>query len=543
MADGKSQQTADMQLLHRLGYRQELHRRISGFTNFAVSFTVISILAGTLTSYYIGFADGGPIIMSWGWPFVACMCLVVALAMAELASAMPTAGGLYYWASKLGSPAWGWFTGWFNLAGLTIATAAVGYGLAVFAVALGNLWFPATVHTTTGTIFLFYAVLLIIGGVINMFGISPVALINNVSAWWHVAGTIIAALVLVLVPTHHQSVAFVFTKTLNASGFSGHGFSSLIFWFVIGIGLLQAQYTIGGYDASAHMSEETRDASRKAARGVWTSVAWSGVFGWILLLAVTFAIPDVKGTLAAGAFDVQYIWQHALGSGWAEFLLFVVVVAQFFCANADITASSRVLWALSRDRAVPFHRRLHRVNKWGAPAAAVWTIVAFDILWMLPTFWNATIGYLVATSISVIALYGAYAMPIFLRLRQGRRFRPGAWTLGRHHIWIDLLALTWISVITILFIMPVTPAGIPFRAGFSWNVANYAPLTMVALILLVGGWWVLSARRWFHGPVAQGSIAELEALDSTAAPAVLSAVADGSDAAGAPGPDVTTLDE
>jgi amino acid transporter len=532
MTQGESQRAADTLMLHELGYRQELHRRISGFTNFAVSFTVISILAGTLTSYYIGFANGGPIIMSWGWPFVALMCLVVALAMAELASAMPTAGGLYYWASKLGSPTWGWFTGWFNLAGLTIATAAVGYGLAIFSTALGNLWFPGTVTTTSTTIFIFYAIFLVLGGVINMFGISPVALINNVSAWWHVAGTIIAAAVLTFVPAHHQSVAFVFTKTINASGFSGHGFSSLIFWFVIGIGLLQAQYTIGGYDASAHMSEETRDASRKAARGVWTSVAWSGVFGWILLLAVTFAIPDVKGTLAAGAFDVQYIWQRALGDGWAEFLLFVVVMAQFFCANADITASSRVLWALSRDQAVPFHKQVHRVNRWGAPAVAVWVIVIFDIVWMLPTFWNATIGYLVATSISVIALYGAYAMPIALRLRQGKRFRRGAWSLGRHHLWIDTLALTWIGVITILFIMPVTPDGIPFRAGFSWTVANYAPLTMVVFVLLIGGWWVLSARHWFRGPVAQGTVEELAALDDVTGVAVLSpAVTDGPDPA------------
>jgi amino acid transporter len=342
VAGPEQRQDADEALLHRLGYRQELNRRISGFTNFALSFTVISILAGTLTSYYIGFGDGGPIMMSWGWPFVSLMCVVVALAMAELASAMPTAGGLYYWSSKLGSPAWGWFTGWANLVGLTIATAAVGYGLATFATALGNLWFPSTVTTTPTTIFIFYAIFMLLGGVINMYGISPVRIINNLSAWWHVIGTIVAVAVLAAVPTHHQSVAFVFTKTINASGFGGDGFKSLVFWFVIGIGLLQAQYTIGGYDASVHVSEETHNASRKAARGVWTSVAWSGVFGWILLLAVTFAIPDVDGTLKAGAFDVQYIWQRSLGNAWAEFLLFVVVAAQFFCANADVTASSRI---------------------------------------------------------------------------------------------------------------------------------------------------------------------------------------------------------
>jgi amino acid transporter len=512
----------DEQLLHRMGYAQELRRKLSGFTNFAISFTVISILAGTLTSYYIGFANGGPIIMSWGWPFVSIMCLFVALAMAELASAMPTAGGLYFWACKLGTPAWGWFTGWLNIVGFTIGTAAVGWGAAVFAVALGNLWFPGVVHTTNGTIFLFYAVILVLGGIINTFGISPIRIVNNVSAWWHMIGAILLAIVLLAIPTHHQSFAFVFTKTINASGFGGHGFSSLLFWFVIGIGLLQAQYTIGGYDASAHMSEETTSASRKAARGVWTSVAVSGIFGWILLLALTFAVPNVNSTLSAGAFDVQYIWQTSLGTKWAEFLLFIVVAAQFFCDNADITAASRVIWALSRDKAVPGHHLWHRLNKYRAPVYAIWLVVIFDILWMLPTFANATIGYLVATSITVIALYSAYALPILLRMRLGKRFETGAWTLGKHYRWIDSIALAWILIITILFIMPVTPTGIPFRKGFTWTVVNYAPLTMIAVLVLVGGWWLISARHWFRGPVRQASFEELETGD----PDVIAAEAD-----------------
>ena len=90
--------------LHRLGYAQELFRAMGGFQNFAISFTIISILAGCLTSYYIAFGQGGPIAVTWGWLLVGLMSTIVALAMAEIASAFPTAGGLYYWASKLGQP-------------------------------------------------------------------------------------------------------------------------------------------------------------------------------------------------------------------------------------------------------------------------------------------------------------------------------------------------------------------------------------------------------------------------------------------------------
>src|SRR4029077_14446600 len=140
-----------------------------------------------------------------------------ALAMAELASAMPTAGGLYYLSSKLGTPLRGWITGWLNIVGAVIGGAAVGWGAAVFAVALGNLWFPSVVHTANRMIFVFYTVILAVGGTLNSFGITPIRIINNVSAWWHMIGVVILTIVLISIPTHHQSVAFVFTKTINAS--------------------------------------------------------------------------------------------------------------------------------------------------------------------------------------------------------------------------------------------------------------------------------------------------------------------------------------
>ena len=136
----------DERTLHRLGYAQELFRAMGGFQNFAISFTIISILAGCLTSYYIAFGQGGPVAVSWGWLLVGGMSIIVSLAMAEIASAFPTAGGLYYWSSKLGSPAWGWFTGWFNLVGQIAVTAAIGYGLATFGTVLFDYWFSYSEH-------------------------------------------------------------------------------------------------------------------------------------------------------------------------------------------------------------------------------------------------------------------------------------------------------------------------------------------------------------------------------------------------------------
>jgi amino acid transporter len=513
----------DESTLHRLGYAQVLYREMGGFSNFAISFTIISILAGCLTSYFIGFNDGGPVAVVWGWLIVGGFVTLVALGMGEVASAMPTAGAIYYWSSKLGSPAWGWFTGWFNLIGQIGVTAAISYGAAIFWTALMNLWFPS-VGTDTHTVFITFSAIMAAQLLLNLNGVRLLAMLNSISAWWHMIGVLVIVLVLAIVPDHHQSTSFVFTKTLNASGFSGTSFSSATFWFVFGVGLLMAQYTYTGYDASAHMSEETRKASRAAALGVVMSVVMSVIFGFILLVAVTFAIPDVPGTLNAGAFDITYIWQNAMSTRWAEFLLFIVCCAQFYCGTASVTAASRMMFAFSRDGAVPggrtIFRKISRTHR--VPVNAVIAIAVLSWALMLPTLANGAIGYLVGTSIAVIGLYIAYAVPIYLRWRAGDSFEPGAWSLGKHYKWINPLAFCWVILIVILFLMPTVPTAIPWHSGFDWNVVNYAPITVGGVILLTGIWWLVSARKWFKGPVREGTdeeLAQIEAGYAAAPPA------------------------
>ena len=514
----------DERTLHKLGYAQVLYREMGGFSNFAISFTIISILAGCLTSYFIGFGNGGPVAVTWGWLIVGFFVVLVALGMGEVASAMPTAGAIYYWSSKLGSPAWGWFTGWFNLIGQIGVTAAISYGAAIFWTALMNLWFPS-VGTDTHTVFITFSAIMAAQLLLNLNNVRLLAWLNSISAWWHMVGVVVIVFVLAIVPNHHQSFSFVFTKTLNTSGFGGHNFSAPVFWFVFGIGLLMAQYTYTGYDASAHMSEETRKASRAAALGVVMSVVMSVIFGFILLVAVTFAVPDVQGTLNAGAFDVTYIWQKSLGTRWAEFLLFIVCCAQFYCGTASVTAASRMMFAFSRDGAVPGGRQLFRkVNRMRVPVNAVIAIAVLSWALMLPTLANGAIGYLVGTSIAVIGLYIAYGVPVYLRWRAGDSFQPGAWTLGKHYRWINPIAVAWIVLIVILFLMPTVPTGIPWHSGFNWNVVNYAPITVGGVLVAVGIWWMVSARKWFKGPVVEGTEEELERIEA------------GLDAAGSPQP-------
>jgi amino acid transporter len=523
---GSYHTSKDEQLLHRLGYAQELFRAMGGFRNFAISFTIISILAGCLTSYWVAFERGGPVAITYGWLLVGLMSTIIALSMAEIASAYPTAGGLYYWASKMGSPGWGWATGWFNLIGQIAVTAAIGYGLATFATVLANYWFAYTTHmddwlgfTANVSIFVMYVVLLGAALLVNMFNVSITSALNQISAYWHMVGVVVIVAILIVVPDNHRSFSYVFSETVNNSGFGNptDNFSNIAFWFVFGLGLLLSQYTITGFDASAHTAEETQNASRGAAVGMYMSVVVSVVFGWVLLLAVTFQLPSTQFGIDLGL-DVGYIvpfsWAASMSQNWAEFLLLICVVAQFFCVTASVTSASRMMFAFSRDRAVPGHTLWRRVAPNRVPRWSVLGIGFFAGVLMIPANWNYFIGYAVGTAIAVIGLYIAFILPVWLRWRLGDKWdEPRAWSLGRHYKWLNPISIVWVAIITVLFIFPLYDVGMPFRDDFSWEFTNYTILWFAGIGLVFGGWWVLSARKWFKGPVRMGTEEELERLE------------------------------
>ncbi|WP_026911593.1 amino acid permease [Patulibacter minatonensis] len=500
---------ADEQRLRAMGYEPTLERSLSGFSNFAISFSIVSILTGGLASYQIGLLNGGPITMAWGWPLVSVMVLFVGLAMAELASAYPTAGGLYWWASKLGKPAHGWFTGWFNLVGQVAVTAAIVYGSAIFVTAVLDV-LGLGVGTDRTAIFVVFTVLLLLHAGLNIIGPQISARVNMVSAWWHVAGVAIFVLVLAFFAHDHQSFKFVFTKTVDQSGvgFGGVGFSFLL-------GLLHAQYTFTGYDASAHMSEETKNASTAVAKGIINTILVSAVFGYVLILAVTFAIPSLDEALKVsgdGGYPVIYILQNSLDKGLSDLLLIIAAVAQLFCGYASITAASRMAYAFSRDKAVPGSRFWSTLTARRVPAAAVGLVVVFAWILLIPSLLVAadksSVAYAAATSIAVIGLYISYAIPIWLRLKHGKDFETGDWSLGSRYRVIGGIAIAWIVLICVLFVIPTSDAGLPWQDDFTWSSVNYAPVTVVVVLGAVGIWWMLSARKWFTGPLH--TVSEIE---------------------------------
>jgi amino acid permease (GABA permease) len=480
----------DAKTLAEMGYAQELRRGMSAFSNFAISFSIISILAGCITSYKIALISGGPSALTLGWLIVGLMVLAVSLAMAEVCSRYPTAGGLYFWAGRLAKTnkrQWAWFVGWFNFMGEVAVTAAIDFGCATTWMAFASLmgWVD---EVTPVKLFATFVVIIVAHALLNTFGVKLVALLSNISAWWHVAGVLIIVAVLWILPEKHQSVSWTLTGFHNETGWT-------FLPYVFLMGLLMAQYTFTGYDASAHVSEETKNASRAAPRGIVMSVLVSLIAGFILLFSITAAVPDrsEEGLTALAGSETglppAQIFLDSLGPDVAKFLLFIVCVAQFLCGMASVTANSRMTYAFSRDNALPGSRIWAKVNpKTGTPTNSIWLCVVLSIILASPALVSG-VAYLAVTSIAVIGLYIAYVTPVFLR-RIRPDFQPGPWNLGRYSAPIGWIAVIWVAFICILFVLP--PAS-----PVTLQTFNYAPVAVIAVVIIALVTWQAWGKNTF----------------------------------------------
>jgi amino acid transporter len=466
----------DAQDLGRFGYAQELFRTMGGFSNFAISFSIISILTGAVTLYGYGLEMGGPIEMTLGWPMATLFTLALAASMAELCSAYPTSGAMYHWAAALGGPGVAWLVACLNIVGLIAAQAGINYGCAQFI--LPFLGVPATARN----VFAMFAFTLVVHGILNHVGVKLVAILNDASVLIHIAGVmVIVGCLLFLAP--RQPVPFLF-QAVNSNGRSPNVWAFLL-------GLLQAQWTYTGFDASAHMAEETSDPRRKAPWGIVLSVAVSGVAGYALLIALTLAIRSIPETLSArdaGGNTVPAaiaIMQGAVGAKLGNAMGALASMAMWFCGLSCVTSASRALYSLARDGGMPWSSVLGRVNrKHGTPGPAIWSIVVASMAAMA---WTGVVP--VVTSLSTVALYLAYVVPVVLGYRArrdpGRWTAAAVWSLGRWGPAVNRIAIVYSVIVSVILVMPPNQLAGETLAGV---------LCVLALI-----YWAIVRRR-FKGP-------------------------------------------
>jgi amino acid transporter len=513
----------DRRDLHGLGYAQELLRTMGGFSNFAISFSIISILTGAIILYNYGINLAGPAAVGIGWLLVTFFTLMIAATMAEIASAYPTAGGLYYWASKLRSKDWGWWTAWLNLGGQVSIVAGINYAAAFYLTAtiinplLGGTFDPTADTFGVQNAIWVTGILIAIEVVFNVAQTRVVAFMNDLSVWWHiffVAAITIALLGFGSQPTN--DIGFLFTIAPAGTAADGTPWETIVPFGLIGaflLSLLQSQWTYTGYDASAHVSEETVFARRASAWGVFLSVAVSAVAGYVVLMALNLKTPPPADVLAnSGGYGVAYILEQNLGAGLGQLgglLAAGIAIAMTFCGFSSIASAGRMLFAFSRDDGVPGSRWLKKVShRFRSPYASVIAISLFSWLLILLVYvlFNAFGGdpvFLIAgiTGVSTVLLYWAYGICILLGLIGDQSWRDRqAWSLGG---WSKPLA--WLSVIWIIIMSPI------FLYPFELNPAALATVGGFLVLLLV--YYVAWARRRFAGPVPQGTSEELEAIE------------------------------
>jgi len=542
----------DVRDLHRLGYAQELFRSMGGFSNFAISFSIISILTGAVILYDYGLAWAGTAASLIGWPLVTIFVLCIAAAMAEVASAYPTAGGLYYWASRMKGKASGWWTAWFNLLGQFAIVAGIAYAAAQFlnvsivTPVLSNL---GVSYTNVTEIIKIAGVPILTGGLVtmgvllaiclflNIRGISLVALLNQVSVWWHIA---IVGLVVVLVtfagkPDQSGMTLFAvqpqdtfFGGWANKIPFLGINFtygSAITYplFFAFMFSLLQANWTYTGYDASAHVAEETVGARIASAWGLWLSVAVSAVVGYIFLFVLTTHLPSLSTLFPTTdkAAASPNISTYYFGQGYAvydtlrynlgtigQLLGAGIAIAMSFCTLASIASAGRMLFAFSRDDGVPGSGWLKKVShRYRTPSNSLVTIVVVAFLFTVAAFYVGALGgpggggiaIVIVTAISTIFLYAAYAVPIYLGLTTDAWRAERVWSLGRWSKPIAVVALAWTAVLLVLFSFPTS-------GNISW------PFMVLAVVLLLV-YYFAWARTRFQGPRVMGREEELTEIE------------------------------
>ena len=526
----------DVHDLHGLGYAQELFRTMGGFSNFAISFTIISILTGAVILFDYGLAWGGPAASTLGWPLVSIFTLMIAASMAEIASAYPTAGGLYYWSSRMKNKDWGWWTAWFNLAGQVAIVAGIDFAaasfvnsaivtpiLSNFGIAFGNSSAILGSSLMSGQL-LTMAVLMVIQLALNIAGIKIVSLLNDASVWWHIGTVVVIVVALFLISSGkaHADISPFAVGPLDTTG------SASPFGFNLGpaigyavpiaflFSLLQAQWTYTGYDASAHVAEETVGARLSSAWGVFISVAVSAVVGYIVLLGLVTHLPPLDQIMncspATQSLCSQYYGGNAvvfttlsynLGQ-LGDILGAAIAVAMSLCGLASIAAAGRMLFAFSRDHGVPGSPWLRKVShRHRTPANAIVAIVVFSYLLTNAAFIAGSFTAIaIVTAISTIALYWAYGVPIFLGIFGKQEWRDHAvWKMGRFSRPVAAIACLWIVLISFLFLWPTS--------GNPWTLIAY--VVFLAFLLVYYFAW---ARGHFKGPIVEvqeGALTEIEA--------------------------------
>ncbi len=502
----------DMNVLHGMGYAQELSRSMSKFSNFAISFSIICILSGGINSFAQAISSVGGAGAGIGWIVGCLLSGMFALAMAQIASAFPTAGGLYHWASILGNRFWGWLTAWLNLLGLITVLGAINIGTAYFFAGTFGSMFGFT--GTDMQVVTFVAAITIVQAILNHVGIKVTTFLTDISGYIIFVTTAVLVLAcLYFAPAIDISRLWTFTNYSGEAGGNVFPQSDNVAYLFL-LCLLLPVYTITGYDASAHTSEETKNAAYSVPKGIIHAVFWSSLIGWIMICAITLAIPDLA-TAAGQGWGMFFATMDAVLPAGLKIAIYIgILIAQLLCGLATVTSASRMLFAFSRDDGLPVgSKALASVSpKYRTPVNAIWTSTVLCILYVLLAMSIKVAGtsiYVIVVNSTLVFLFLSFTIPLVAALfayGTAKWPNPGPWAMsGGVYKLVTVLAVVGMGVILFIAIAPPNERVLYVVAGF------------IALALVL--WFTVENRR-FEGPPTGEKIAARKAVIAAAEAAV-----------------------
>lgn len=490
----------DKRLLHSMGYAQELLRGMRTFQNFAISFSIICILSGGINSFSQGLSSTGGGEIGIGWPLACLFSLFFALAMGQIGSAYPTAGGLYHWGSILGGRGLGWLTAWFNLVGLVTVLAAINVGAYLYFV---GAIFPylgidtAALTPTTPTVHSVLVQSLVVGlitvsqALFNHLGIRLTTRLTDISGYVIFVVSVALTLALLAFAPHLDWSRLWTFKNMSGNPGGGVWPSSSSLGYLFLLGLLLPAYTITGFDASAHTAEETINAPAAIPRGMIHAVLWSGLFGWALLAAVVLAAPDLDKAAGQGGNAFFSIMDGVLPPAVKLILYIGIGISQYLCGLACVTSASRMIFAFARDGGLPASRQLRRISpRFRTPVTAIWTacILAIGFTIYAPV-------YTTIAAVCTMFLYISYLLPVAAGLFAYRRswVHMGPFNLGGLYRPIAMLCILGCAVLIYIGIQPPNDQALT--------------VTIAALVLAAIVWFGFERRRFAGPPIGEQALA------------------------------------
>ncbi|KAG8530202.1 uncharacterized protein KY384_004702 [Bacidia gigantensis] len=483
--------------LAELGYPSVYQRHFGWLSTLSFALSISGLFASVTTTYIYPLEAGGVSSAVWCWLISGFGCYCIALSVAELVSAYPTSGGIYFTCKYLVPPnqvPWvSWVVGWLNLLGQIAGAASTEYGCAQLLLAAVSMGTDFTTYVPTGkhTVGVM-AASTVFHGALNSLDTSALEKITKSYVIFHIVVLVACCITLLACANNNaprlglHTSEYVWTEVVNSSGWTPNGWS----WM---FGFLGASWTMTDYDATAHIAEEIKEPEVKAAWSIAIALGFTWIGGWLYTIVLAYCTGDVTDKLESKIEQpVAQIFYEVMGRQAGIFFVVCAYLVLNMTAMTAIQAGSRTIWAFARDEMLPGSKIWYKTwSKTDTPVNAVWLFVCCCVLINLIGLGSYT-AISAIFNLTAIALDWSYVIPVLCKMIYGKADK-GPFHLGWASWWINAWAVVWTVFVTIIYVQPTL---LPVEA----DNMNYVSVLMVAVALFAGIYWVVSGRYYYVGP-------------------------------------------